>query len=186
MATYMQYHVGFPLPGQDFHTVYALMEKAFPPDERRSFDGQRALLGEPRYRLTVRREEDGSISAFFAVWEFVAYRFGEHIAVSDLLRGGGIGGELLELVVSADPKPFLLEVERPETDIAARRIGFYERHGFALNRFDYWQPPLQDNRAPLPLYLMSRPKPLAEEGFCQARDFLYSELYHWHGKIEGG
>ena len=42
-------------------------------------------------------------------------------------------------------KTVFLEVEEPGTDLARRRIGFYERAGFCLNDFDYIQPDLQQD-----------------------------------------
>ena len=48
-----------------------------------------------------------------------------------------------------------LEVELPETEMAARRIGFYERNGFYYNDYFYMQPPIAEGRNAIPLRLMT-------------------------------
>ena len=49
-----------------------------------------------------------------------------------------------------------LEAELPETELAARRIGFYERHGFTVNAdYAYFQPALAPGGSPLPMHLLT-------------------------------
>mgnify|MGYP000774958686 FL=1 len=49
-----------------------------------------------------------------------------------------------------------LEAELPETELAARRIGFYERHGFTVNAdYAYFQPGLAPGGDPLPMHLLT-------------------------------
>lgn len=48
-------------------------------------------------------------------------------------------------------KVILFEVEDPDTELAQRRIGFYERMGFHLSPFEYVQSPLQKGQDDLPL-----------------------------------
>ena len=44
----------------------------------------------------------------------------------------------------------------PETELAARRIRFYERHGFTVNAdYSYFQPALAPGGSPIPLYLLT-------------------------------
>ena len=53
-------------------------------------------------------------------------------------------------------KPACLEAELPETELAARRIGFYERHGFTVNAdYPYFQPALTPGGSPIPLHLLT-------------------------------
>ena len=49
----------------------------------------------------------------------------------------------------------LLEAEPPLTEIARRRIGFYERAGFEIIDADYIQPPYEETGRGVPLYLMA-------------------------------
>ena len=38
----------------DFDQMFSLMERSFPEDERRDYNGQRELLAEPAYNLYAR------------------------------------------------------------------------------------------------------------------------------------
>ena len=76
----------------EFADVYALMELSFPPDERRPYAAQRALLDRPGYRIYV--PADGPY-ALLAVWETPEFLFLEHFAVSPKRRGAGLGAALL-------------------------------------------------------------------------------------------
>ena len=95
--------------------------------------------------------------------------FVEHLAVSSGIRGGGLGGRFLDDFLQEHPR-VILEVEPPESDIARRRIGFYERHGFFLNRYPYEQPPLRKECGYFPLLLMSSAAPLSEEAFLKVKE----------------
>ena len=160
-----------------FDQVFALMDAAFPDSEMRTYTGQQALFGIPFYRLYVHREAQERIAAFLAAWEFENFRFVEHIAVDESLRGGGIGAAMLCDFAAQDSRPIVLEVEPPETDIAQRRIGFYKRLGFALNLYSYEQPPLRNGQSALPLLVMSYPHALSKAEFEQYKDVLYREVY---------
>jgi len=176
MAQYVQYDTTHPIPRQEFQSVFLLMKQAFPPEERRTEAGQTDLLAQPAYRLTVRREKNGKITAFFAWWQFDGFRYGEHFAVDESLRGMGIGGEMLYML-TASSEPFVLEAEPPETDLARRRIRFYRRGGFVVNPFEYWQPPLHPGNRPLPLCFLSHPAALSEDEFVRMRTEIYRTVY---------
>lgn len=165
------------MQNKQFNEVFTIMEVSFPECEKRTYDGQRALLTNPNYRLITETDINGTIIAFLATWEFPMFRFVEHIAVDKSIRGGGIGGKMIKAYLEQSHKPVILEVEPPIADIAKRRIGFYERLGFRLNPFDYVQPPLREGQADLPLLIMSYPKPLTEAKFRQCREVLYTEVY---------
>jgi ribosomal protein S18 acetylase RimI-like enzyme len=161
----------------EFDQVYNIMTASFPVSERRTHDGQRALLDDPHYRLIKETDENNKLIAFLAVWEFPSFRFVEHIAVDPAIRGGGLGGKLMAAYIEESEIPVLLEVEPPDTELAGRRIGFYERLGFHLNLFDYVQPPLQKGQQDLPLHIMSYPQLLTEDEFAVFKEVLYTKVY---------
>ena len=69
---------------------------------------------------------------------------------------GGIGGRMLDAMLARCGKRACLEAELPETELAARRIGFYERHGFTVNAgYPYCQPALAPGGSPLPMHLLT-------------------------------
>lgn len=161
----------------DFDKVYAIMEEAFPACEIRTREGQRALLERPEYHLHTYPDGNGEPAAFLTAWEFERFRFIEHLAVGKSLRGGGWGSKIVADYQKADARPVILEVEPPETEMAKRRIGFYERLGFFLNEYPYEQPPMQETTGWCPLLLMSYPAPLGEREFQACKETLYSRVY---------
>jgi GNAT superfamily N-acetyltransferase len=112
-----------------------------------------------------------------AAWEFPLFRFVEHIAVNPAMRGSGVGRKIMVTYIGESLKSILLEVEHPKTELAKRRIGFYERLGFQLNPFEYVQPPLQKGQANLPLQIMSYPQVLIEKEFSLFKEILYTNVY---------
>lgn len=118
----------------DFDAVYRLLTQSFPATERRGAAGQRALFSDSAYRVDILRAPDGGVQALIASWDFDDFVFLEHFAVD----------------------PACLEAELPETELAARRIGFYERHGFTVNAgYPYCQPALVPGGDPLPMHLLT-------------------------------
>lgn len=162
---------------RDFDKVFSIMMASFPESERRTYGGQRELLADPHYRLITEMDENNNIIAFLAAWEFPQFRFVEHIAVDPGIRGGGIGGKLMAAYIGESTQPILLEVEPPDTDLAQRRISFYERLGFRLNPFEYVQPPLQKGQPDLPLKIMSYLQTLTDAEFALYKEILYTKVY---------
>ena len=162
----------------DFDQVFSLMERSFPADERRDYNGQRKLLAEPAYTLyTKRSPEDTGLQAFLALWEMDDMAYIEHFAVDPGCRNGGLGGRTLQEVIALSGKRIVLEVELPETELARRRIGFYERNGFTYNDHFYMQPPMAEGRNAIPLRLMTTGGPLDEAEFSRLRGLLYKKVY---------
>lgn len=161
----------------DFDAVYRLMELSFPPEERRTRDGQQALLSDERYRLWGERC-GGRLVGLAAVWELQPAAFIEHLAVEPDCRSSGIGGRMLDALIR-EYGALCLEVELPETPLAARRIAFYRRHGFECCTYPYRQPPLSPGSAAVPLRIMTRGYPLTEARFCALRDQLYRQVYQF-------
>lgn len=122
----------------DFDAVYRLLTQSFPATERRGAAGQRALFSDSAYRVDILRAPDGGVQALIASWDFDGFVFLEHFAVDPACRSGGIGGQMLDAM------------------LAARRIGFYERHGFTVNAdYAYFQPALAPGGDPLPMHLLT-------------------------------
>ena len=162
----------------DFDQMFSLMERSFPEDERRDYNGQRELLAEPAYNLYAKRSpEDAALQAFLALWELGDMVYIEHFAVDPDCRNGGLGGKILQKVIEDTDMRICLEVELPETEMAARRIGFYERNGFVMNPFEYMQPAMGEDRHAIPLRIMSYPKRLLADEFETMRDVLYCHVY---------
>lgn len=170
------------LTDRDFDAVYAIMEKSFPEDERRTYEEQRALLADSSYYLYgVKDEASGELLGFAAFWDFPEFLFFEHLAVNPNCRNGGIGKKLLDKVKELADGPVCLEVELPTTEIAARRIAYYERNGFYLNEYPYIQPSLKKGGEDVPMYIMTTGRKLTMQEHFFVRDILYQRVYHVEG-----
>ena len=165
------------LKREDFGTVLEIMTEAFPPSEMRTAKGQEALLDLPEYKVYVHRDENEQIDCFLAVWELENCVFGEHLASRPTARGKGIGSGMLSAVLQNTNKPFFLEVEPPETDIARRRIAMYERMGLSYNDFFYLQQPLQEGHFAQQLMVMSYKNPVGEAEFIPYKKQIYKYVY---------
>lgn len=162
---------------EEFDIIFSIMEEAFPPIERRSYVDQKALLELDHYHLHT-LEDKGVIMAFISVWEFDTFIFVEHLAIANMYRNRGLGASLLKDIIRYYQKTVILEVELPETSIAQRRIGFYQRLGFLTNEiFPYEQPPLQQGFEYYPLWLMSYPHQLNMMEFQSIKKQLYQDVY---------
>ncbi len=133
----------------------SLYEEAFPRHERRDLEEVYALLvSEPRYRLFLLTEH-GERCGFMAIWQLDACCFVEHFAISPSCRGLGYGAQALRYLCLHAPR-IILEVEPPESIIAAGRINFYQRNNFLLHdHLTYYQPPYRADGSDTPMLLMS-------------------------------
>ncbi|MFT2011243.1 GNAT family N-acetyltransferase [Pontibacter sp. 13R65] len=137
--------------------IQTLYEAAFPVEERRRFEQLINLLQEPLMHLQAVVQQN-VLAGFLIYWELDNNLFLEHLAVKPQLRGQGVGQHILQwLLQLAYDKQVLLEVEKPTTNLAQKRIQFYQRAGFTLHaHFNYQQPPYERNGQPVPLLLMSK------------------------------
>ncbi|MFI3327937.1 MAG: GNAT family N-acetyltransferase [Rikenellaceae bacterium] len=155
-----------------FAPAWELYLAAFPQMERRSLELHKEALSFEKFHADA-IVDGGEFIGLLFWWDFGSMRYIEHLATDPKLRGGGYGAKIMQQFMNEYSSPVILEVERPEDEIKQRRIGFYERLGFALNMHNYSQPSYNaksDER--LPLLLMSYPKPIQKEdvaAFCNER-----------------
>lgn len=163
----------------DFNKLYKLLQKSFPIDEYRSFEGQKALFKDDNYGLAGELGENGELKGFIAFFEFADFVFIEHFVIEPIYRNLGIGQGLLNGFCNRCKKPVLLEVELPISELNIRRISFYRRNGFYYNDYPYMQPPIEEGRKSIELALMTYPKPMLDESeFIYYRNYLYQYIYH--------
>lgn len=166
------------LEGNDFPEIYQIMEQSFPTDEHRPRAEQLALFENKKYHVYGLLNEEDALIAFIAVWDLSEIAFIEHFAVDPLYRNGGIGSQMLRDVVQILNKTVCLEVELPDTEMACRRIRFYERNGFYFNDYPYIQPPLSKGQGEVPLRIMTTGNAVDFEHFSHIKELLYTQIYH--------
>lgn len=165
------------LERKDFDKVFRIMEASFPEDEYRTYAEQKALLYTREYEIYIIPGLSGAINAFMAVWDFKSFAFIEHFAVDPTFRNNGIGSMFLKKLAHSLGKMVCLEVEPPDNEIASRRIGFYERNGFVLNKYPYIQPSISAGRNPVPLMIMTLGRSIDEQEFVEIKEMLYTRVY---------
>lgn len=115
---------------------------SFPAEERRDWTD---LMGRSRSgEIALELVKDGDcVIGLVTVWHLPLADYVEHFALDRSARGKGVGSEVIDRVVDmAADRAVVLEVEPSGANsMAARRIGFYQRHGFDLIDYEYMQPP---------------------------------------------
>ena len=165
----------------NFDEFYEYLSIHFPSDERKIKEKELEeisnLMFKPNFIYL-----DNVLVGYICCWEFSTFCFIEHFAILEEHRNKGIGTDFLKYFIGKSKKYVVLEVERPkldllpdESDLAYRRIKFYERIGFNVNNFDYQQPSYGLGLNPLPMYLCSYPKPLIESEY----DVITCVIYHY-------
>lgn len=166
-----------------FDEVFEIMKSSFPEDEYRTYDEQKALLSDERYKIYVMTDEKtNKIKAFIAAWDFGDFCFLEHFAVSPAFRNAGLGSHMFCETIEKIAKPVVFDVEAPDSEITKRRVGFYNRLGFVLNSYEYSQPSLSPGRKPVPLRMMTKNRRVSREEFELLKNTAYSQMY---GKYMG-
>ena len=158
----------------EFRAVYDILHNSFDKDEIRSYDGQKKLFEDTDYSIYVGQTE---INGLLAVWNFGKARYIEHFAVDEKYRNNKLGSVMLEEYLNMSKSPVILEVELPGSEFTDRRIGFYKRHGFKFNDYDYVQPPMEEGKSPVPLRIMSWPNNISAEEYERYRKILYKKVY---------
>ena len=161
---------------EEFKEAWKIYESSFPSDERRDLKSQQKLMKNKSYNFIIVLKNN-ILVAIITDWDFGNFLFVEHLAVKGDLRGKHIGTELLKEYLAKNKQKIILEVERPETEIAAKRIKFYEKIGFELNTFDYIQPPYGKDKSPVPMFLMTYPKKISGFEFSSIREKIHIVVY---------
>lgn len=145
---------------KNYPDFLALYEEAFPAEERRPYKDAAELehfIKMKGGKFHAYAAKDGDLFlGFLSYWTFEGYVYVEHFAVRPEHRGRNIGRKMLHHLFEEVSENVLLEVEKPETADAQRRIHFYETQGFRLRReLEYVQPPYTTGGKPVPMLLMT-------------------------------
>lgn len=141
--------------------IQQLYDSAFPRHERRDWAQVVLLLQQVAMELLLIRDGEQQVG-FVIRWQLGPAQYIEHFAVDPLLRGRQYGSRVVQQLLAASPGQLILEVEPPTDEASLRRIGFYEKQGFMLSPFSYYQPPYRRQEPPVPMRLMSVPAILHE------------------------
>ena len=139
---------------KDFQELMKLYVEAFPEEERRDrLQLEEMLHTEPCMYFNV-IVCDGERAGLFIYWNFGTFYYLEHLAVYPDMRNKKIGQQVLDWIKGNLQGLRLLEVERAETEMAIRRVHYYERNGYRVLDDAYMQPPYRQGGEDYPLWLM--------------------------------
>lgn len=167
-----------PISSSEFEQFMALMVLSFPKEERRTKEAFLELCNaEAKYKIYA-LFKGNELIAFFTIWEFESFSFGDHFAVNPSFRSGGIGTQLLKQIEENCRLPLVLEVELPDGEIEKRRLNFYLRNGFKENKQDYLLPPMQEGCVAVPMRILSFPELLCDGEFDKVKSIIYKKVYN--------
>ena len=146
--------------------IFSRYEKTFPEDERRSKEQFLDLAENPDVFVFLIKNEDETIG-YCVIWELSNFYFLEHFEVFEEFRNQKFGEKILERLQEKFEK-IVLETEPDSlSEIAARRLQFYQRNGFEIVEKNYLQPSYGEGKSSLHLFLMANFEPENVETLIQ-------------------
>lgn len=148
----------------EWSTIWRIYEASFPAVERRTLQGQKAVIGEEKYFFELWRNDEGTLVGFTAYWLYERFRYLEHFAVDSRQRNNGYGKKILTDWMDRPEPVVLLEIDPLIDEISRRRHGFYRRLGFQDNEnIKHSHPSYQDGSGKVPLLILSFPTSITTE-----------------------
>lgn len=161
-----------------FRKLTALYTEAFPPEERREIAQLEAMLASESEMYFNAAECDGQLAGLCVYWDFGSFYYLEHLAVFAGMRNKKIGQQILDWMEEHLPGERLLEVEPAETEIAVRRIRYYERNGYRILDRSYLQPSYVDGGEEFPLWVMGSESGLPAEVLNRQIQTIKEKVYY--------
>jgi ribosomal protein S18 acetylase RimI-like enzyme len=157
----------------DLQQIY---EKSFPDDERREWNQLIDILDDNRFTINGIYFQQQLIG-IITFWNLDGFRFIEHFAIRNTEQGKGYGTQVIKKLTAEILVPVILEVEEPFTDVAKKRIAFYERLNFRISEQEYYQPPYSVGKNRVKMLLMSYPEKLDPNKFTTIKNKIYQTVY---------
>ena len=146
--------------------IFSRYEKTFPEDERRSKEQFLDLAENPDVFVFLIKNEDETIG-YCVIWELNDFYFLEHFEVFEEFRNQKFGEKILESLQEKFEKIVLETEPYSLSEIAARRLQFYQRNGFEIVEKNYLQPSYGEGKSSLHLFLMANFEPENVETLIQ-------------------
>lgn len=157
-----------------FPQVDALYENAFPLHEKRNHAAKIRALNHANYQLQAWFDDELFIG-MIGMWDFGDYNYIEHLAVNNTLRGQGYGKRMLNQFLQQFPQT-ILEIDPLTTEIARKRLHFYQSLGFQVNHYPHSHPTYHENLADHQLIVLSYPYPIDPQQYQRFLNDLRLEV----------
>lgn len=165
---------------KEFNEAWKIYEDSFPVDEKRKLEDLIKILGEDIYSFYAIHDMK-EIIGILEIWDFNDFILIEHIAIREDLRNQGIGTRIMKKFIEDNKKIIVVEIEKPETEIAKRRIRSWKRLNFKINRYDYIQPAYSKGKNPVPMFLISYPGLIKKSEYLGIIEEIYKKVYGYYG-----
>ena len=139
---------------ENWNKIWEIYEESFPKHELRNIKEQKEAMN----------DDEETVVGIIFYWELEQFRYIEHFAVNPNLRGGGYGSKILEKICN-DDKITILEIDPVVDEISERRLVFYERLGFKMNKFNHLHPPYKKGDKGHKLKVLSYERIISENQF---------------------
>jgi GNAT superfamily N-acetyltransferase len=149
--------------GERFSLVDSLYARAFPWHEQREAAAKQQALMHSNYALEAWFDGDTFVG-LSGCWTFGDDSYIEHLAIDDPLRAQGYGQRLLGQLLQRNART-LLEIDPLTTEIAHKRLRFYQSMGFVANDFAHAHPSYHEGIADHELIVLSYPNVLDEKEY---------------------
>jgi GNAT superfamily N-acetyltransferase len=152
-----------------------LYESAFPWHEKREPEAKVHALNSPNYVLQAWFDNeplgDEQFIGLMGAWRFEDYTYIEHLAVNGKLRAQGYGKRMLSQFLHMQPLT-ILEIDPLTTEIAHKRLRFYQSLGFHENAFAHRHPAYHADTPDHELIVLSYPQAIRDEQYQTFRNDL--------------
>jgi len=142
--------------------IYRSYTQSFPPEERRDETLFQALFHNPNVKILYVVHQNEEIG-YLITWHISDFVFVEHFEVFPEFRSKKYGSAIIQHLQEVYTKVILESEPSFFSEIANRRIGFYQRNGFIIIDETYIQPSLGPGKSPVQLFLMSNFQPESVE-----------------------
>lgn len=149
--------------------IFSRYEKTFPEIERRSKEQFLDLAENPDAFVFLIKNEDETIG-YCVIWELSSFYFLEHFEVFEEFRNQKFGEKILESLQEKFEKIILETEPNSLSEIAERRLSFYQRNGFEVVEKNYLQPSYGEGKSSVNLFLMANFLP-------ENLEILVNEIY---------
>lgn len=153
-----------------FECVDELYESAFPRHEKRQPAAKISALSHPNYSLQAWFDGEQFVGMIGA-WDFGDYAYIEHLAVNGQLRAQGYGKRMLSQFLRLYPQT-ILEIDPLTTEIAHKRLRFYQSLGFCENDYVHHHPTYHADIPDHQLIVLSYPQPIGDAQYGRFFDDL--------------
>lgn len=134
--------------------IFSRYEKTFPENERRSKEQFLDLAENPDAYVFLIKNEDETIG-YCVIWELSSFYFLEHFEVFEEFRNQKFGEKILESLQEKFEKIIIETEPNSLSEIAERRLRFYQRNGFEVIEKNYLQPSYGEGKSSVNLFLMA-------------------------------